>query len=163
CVPSEITPAQKRLRQIRIWFFAEALDMMNCFVIRALAQTHRLTVLDVTKSGTRPCWFDTDSNKLACLLGCVRSKGQRFPKRFLICNDVIGWENTHGGCMIAHCHPAGPERDCRRGIAFGWFSQNVLVWKIPKQFSNCAFLFYVCQNQTAFGRDEPLETRQRFF
>src|SRR4030095_12811574 len=89
-VPSEISPAQKRLRQIGIWFFTKADDTMNYFVIGALAQTHRLAVLDVPESGTRPCRFNADSDKLACLLSRVRSEGKCFLKRRPIRDDVVG-------------------------------------------------------------------------
>src|SRR5215470_13881276 len=105
---------------------------MNCFFVVALAQTHRLAVLDVTEAGTRPCRFDADSYKLACFVRRVRGKGQCLLKCRPICNDVIGWENNHDRCMIAHCYPAGPERDCRGRVAFGWLGQNVLLWKIPE-------------------------------
>ncbi len=92
---------------------------MNCFVVGTLAQTHRLAVLDVPESGTRPCRFDADSHKLACLMGRVCSKGQCFLKGRPICNDVIGWEDNHGGCVIAQRYPAGSERDRRGSVAFG--------------------------------------------
>ena len=74
---------------------------MNCFVVGMFAQTHRLAVLDVTESGTRPCRFDADSHKLARLVSRICSEGECFLKRRSICNDVIGWEDNHGGCMIA--------------------------------------------------------------
>src|SRR4029077_2599484 len=116
---------------------------MNCVVVGALAQTHRLSVLDVTESGTRPRRFDADSDKLACFVGRVCSKGQCFLKGRPICNDVIGWGNNHDGCLSADCPPAGPERDCCCGVALGWLGYDVLLWKIPKQLSNCAFLFCI--------------------
>src|SRR5438094_8035393 len=106
---------------------------MDRFVVGAIAQTDRLAVLDVTESGTRPCRFDAESPKLACLVGRVCSKGECFLKGRPICNDVIGWENNHDGCMIAHCHPAGPERDCRCGVAFGGLGYDILLRKIPEQ------------------------------
>src|SRR5262245_34235078 len=136
---------------------------MNCFVVGTLAQTYRLAVLDVTEPGTRPCWFDTDGHKLACLVGRVCCKGECFLKGRSICNDVIGWENSHRSCMIAQRYPAGPKRNRRCGVAFGRLGQNVLLWKIPKQLSNCAFLFCVRENQNAFRRDESFETRQSLF
>src|SRR5215470_13857565 len=65
--------------------------------------------------------------------------------------------------MIAQRYPAGPERDRRRSVAFGRLSQNVLLWKIPKQLSNSAFLFCVREDQNALGRNEFVETRQSSF
>jgi hypothetical protein len=56
---------------------------------------------------------------------------------------MIGWEDNHDRCMVAHCYPAGPERDCRGRVALRRLGQNVLLWKIPEQLSNCAFLFRV--------------------
>ena len=63
---------------------------MNCIVIGAIAQTDRLTLLDVTEPRTRPGWFDADRDKLACLLGCVGSESQRSLKSCSVCNSVIG-------------------------------------------------------------------------
>src|SRR5206468_12125629 len=110
---------------------------MDRFVVGAIAQTDRLAVLDVTESGTRPCRFDADRDKLARFFGGVRTQRQCFLKRRPICNDVIRWEDNHYGCMIAYCDPAGPERDCRRAAACGQPRQNSLLWHSAEHLSNC--------------------------
>jgi hypothetical protein len=76
---------------------------------------------------------------------------------------VIGGKNEHDGCVIASCYPAGTERDRSSGVAFGWLAYNVLLWQIPEQFANSAFLFCICQDQNALGRDETFKPLQSFF
>jgi hypothetical protein len=61
--------------------------------------------------------------------------------------------------MIASCHPAGAERDGSSSVAFGRLGYNILLWKIPEQFANGAFLFRVRQDQNALGRDKAFEAR----
>src|SRR6266496_3732474 len=73
---------------------------MNCIVVDAIAQTDRLTLLDVTESGTRPRWFDTDSYEFACLLGSIGSQSERFLKSCSGCNQVISGQDEHDGCVI---------------------------------------------------------------
>src|SRR4051794_4149061 len=99
-VPTKIPPADKRVRQIRIWFFTKTHDAMNCVVVGTFAQTYRLAVLYITESGTRPCRFDADGDKLACLVSRISGKRKCFLKRCAICNDVIGGQDNHRGCMI---------------------------------------------------------------
>src|SRR5262249_36965182 len=59
--------------------------------------------------------------------------------------------------------PAGSERDRRGRVALGRLSNNVLLGELPKQLSDCVFLFCIGQNQNALARDESLEARKRFF
>jgi len=65
--------------------------------------------------------------------------------------------------VIASYDPSSPERDRRGSVTFGRFSDDILFWKTLEQFSNCAFLFGVCQDQSAVGRDKAFEAPQRFF
>ena len=116
---------------------------MDRIVVWALWQISGFTLFDITESGTRPTWFNADCDKLVCLLGHVRSQSQCFLKDRPICNDVIGWKDNHDGCMIAHCHPAGPERNRRCGVALGWLGYDVFLREISQQLANCAFLFCV--------------------
>ena len=116
---------------------------MNRIVVGTLAQTYRLALLDVPETRAGPGWLDADGDKLACLLRCVGSQGEGFLKGCPVCNQVIGRENKHDGCVIASGYPAGAERDRSSGIAFGWLAYDVLFWEIPEQFANCAFLFCV--------------------
>jgi hypothetical protein len=76
---------------------------------------------------------------------------------------MIGGQNDHDGCVIASCHPAGAERDGSSRIAFGWLRYDILLWKIPEQFANGAFLLRVRQDQSALGRDKAFKARQSFF
>jgi hypothetical protein len=64
--------------------------------------------------------------------------------------------------MIARCHPASSERDCRSGIAFGWLGENIFLWETGQQFANCRFLFGVCQNQNALTRNEAFKSSNGF-
>src|SRR5437870_9841045 len=136
---------------------------MDRIDVGALAQTNRFALLDVAESGTCPAWFDADGYKPASLLCCVGSQGQRFLKSLSIYNHMIGGKNDHNGCVIASCHPAGAECDCGSSVAFGRLRYNILLWKIPDQFANGAFLLRVRQDQNALGRDKAFKARQRFF
>ena len=136
---------------------------MNRIAVRPLTQTNRFTVLNVTEPGTRPCWFDTDGDKLACLLGHIGSQSECFLKRCSVCDDMIGRQNGHNRSVIASCYPAGAERDGGGCVALGRFGDDVFLWEIPEQFANCVLLFCVCQDQNALARDEALQARQRFF
>jgi hypothetical protein len=84
-------------------------------------------------------------------------------KSYAVCNHVIGRKNEHDGCVIASCHPAGAERDGSGRIALGRLGYNVLLWEIPEQFANCAFLFCVRQDQNALAGDKALKASQSFF
>ena len=135
---------------------------MNGIVVGMLSQTDWLAVLDVAVSGTGPGRLGPDGYKLACLLSCVGSQSQSFLKSFLVGNDVIGGQNEHGGCMIAGHNPTRAERDRGGGVAFGRLSDDVLFWKTIKQFAHCAFLFGVCQDQSAVGREQGLRGAPTF-
>src|SRR5207248_7072073 len=116
-IPSKISLSQKRFSQIEVRFFAKAHDPMNRIAVRPLTQTNRFAVLNVTEPGTRPCWFDTDGDKLACLLGHIGSQSECFLKRCSVCDDMIGRQNGHNRRVIASCYPAGAERDGEIGRA----------------------------------------------
>src|SRR5436309_1992514 len=89
---------------------------MDGVIVGVLAQKDWFALLNVTVAGTGPCWFDPDGDKLACLLSCFGSQGQRFLESFLVGNDVIGWENEHCACMIAGHDPASPKRDTAAAV-----------------------------------------------
>ena len=76
---------------------------------------------------------------------------------------MIGGQNEHDGCVIASYDPSSPERDRRGSVTFGRFSDDILFWKTLEQFSNCAFLFGVRQDQNAFMRNKTFKASQRFF
>src|SRR2546421_10866806 len=120
---------------------------MNQFPVRALSQIDWLTVLDVAESRTGPGRFNSDGDKLACLLGRVSSERQCLLKCLAICNYMIGWKHGHDRSMIAHGHPPCPECDRRGRVAFGRLGYNVPFWKISEQLSNCMFLFRIGKNQ----------------
>ena len=136
---------------------------MDGVIVGVLAQKDWFALLNVTVAGTGPCWFDPDGDKLACLLSCFGSQGQRFLESFLVGNDVIGWENEHCACMIAGHDPASPKGDRGGCVAFGRFSDDVLFWKTTKQFAHCAFLVGVCQDQRVVRRNNAFKTPQGFF
>src|SRR6266700_7647105 len=98
---------------------------MNSIFVVSFSQMNAFVLLDVTESGTRPGWFDADCYKLACLLGCVGSKGQRFLKSRPVGNDMIGGQDDHDGSVIADCHPASAEGDCRRGVTLSRFCYDI--------------------------------------
>ena len=102
----------------------------------------------------------TSSLVSSCRVG---SQGECFLKSRSVCNHMIGGKHDHDGCVIASCHPAGAERDGSSGVAFGRLRHNILLWKIPEQFTNCAFLFCVRQDQNALGWNKSLKARQSFF
>src|SRR6266404_5958225 len=58
-VPAKISFSQKGLGQIDIRLFAKADDAVNSD-FSAAAQSHRLTLLDVTETGASPGWFDSN-------------------------------------------------------------------------------------------------------
>src|SRR5437867_4216209 len=96
----------------------------------------RLAMLDVTETGTSPCWFDTDAYKLTCLLSCINGQGQCLLKSSSTRYDMISRKDNHRSPVIARCHPTRPEGDCRCGIAFGWFRHNVFLREIGQQVTN---------------------------
>src|SRR5947208_11952996 len=104
---------------------------MNRIAVRPLVQTNRLAVLNVTEAGTRPCWFDTDGDKLACLLGRIGSQSECFLKGCSVCDDMIGRQNGHNRCVIVSGYPARPEGDGSGCVAFGWFGDDVSFGKFP--------------------------------
>ena len=136
---------------------------MNRIFVGARAQMDRLALLDVTESRTCPRWFDADGYKCACLFGSVGSESHRFLKSRSVCNYVIGGENEHDGCVVAGCDPAGAERNGSSSVTFSRLGYNIFLWKTPEQFTNCAFLFCVRQDQNTLTRDEALKARQSFF
>ena len=64
--------------------------------------------------------------------------------------------------MIASGDPTGAERNCRGGVAFGRFGQNISLRKSGQQFTDGRFLFDICQDENAFVRDQALESRHGF-
>src|SRR5206468_3823982 len=136
---------------------------MNGIVVWARPQTDRLALLDVAVSRTGPGWFDPDSYQLARFFGCVGSQRQRFLKSRPVGDHMIRGQNEHGGCVIASHDPSSAERHCSSGVTFSGFSDDILFWKTPQQFANCALLFRVRQDQSAFIRNKTLKPGQRFF
>src|SRR5205823_6636921 len=81
--------------------FAKAKDSMDRIIVGTLAQTYRIALRDVPETRAGPGWLDADGDKLACLLRDVGSQGEGFLKGCAVCNQVIGRENKHDGCVIA--------------------------------------------------------------
>src|SRR6266513_2005314 len=136
---------------------------MDGDIAGVLAQEDWLALLYVTVSGTSPCWFDPDGDKLARLLSCVGSQSQCFLESFLVGNDVIGWKNKHCGGVIASNNPASTKGDRGGCVAFGRFSNDVLFWKTTKQFAHRAFLVGVCQDQRVVRWNNAFKASQGFF
>src|SRR4051794_24218757 len=136
---------------------------MNRLRLRPLSQTDWFTLLDVTKSRTRPSRFNANGDKLACLLGRISSERQCLLKRLAVCNYMIGRKDSHDRSVIAHGHPPCPQCDRRGRVAFGRLRYNVLFWKISEQLSNGMFLFRIGKNQNPLAWQKPLEARQSFF
>jgi hypothetical protein len=65
--------------------------------------------------------------------------------------------------MIASHDPSSAKGNRGSGVAFRRLSNDVFLWKISKQFANCALLFGVRQDQNAFTRDETFKAHQSFF
>ncbi len=53
----------------------------------------RLTVLDVSVTGTSPGRFDPDGYELSGLLRGLRRQRQDFLKGYAVRNDMIGWKD----------------------------------------------------------------------
>src|SRR6185369_5666400 len=94
-VPSKVSFPQKRFSQIRVGLFAKTHDSMNRIFNTGLSQMDRLAMLDVTETGTSPCWFDTDAYKLACLLSCIDGQGQCLLKSGSTRYDMISRKHNH--------------------------------------------------------------------
>src|SRR6266550_8146484 len=94
----------------------------------------RLTVLNVTVTGTSPGRFDPDGYELSGLLRGLRRQRQDFLKGYAVRNDMIGWKDKHRGGMIASGHPTCAECNRRSGIAFGGFCHDILLGKIGENF-----------------------------
>src|SRR5205814_4047373 len=124
---------------------------------------NRPTMLDVTKARTSPRWLDADGYKLPRLYRLIRVQGQGFLKGHAIRNDMIGRKHDHRGPVIAGRHPTSAQRDCRSGISFGRFCNDIFLWERSEQFANCGFLFGVDQNQNAFTRNEAIKPCHGFF
>src|SRR5438874_2098150 len=93
-VPAKISFSQKGLGQIDIRFFAKADDAVNSDFSIA-AQSHWLTLLDVTETGARPGRFDSNRYERARFLR-GRSRGFHcFLKCGAIGNDVVRWKRQH--------------------------------------------------------------------
>ena len=119
---------------------------MNGTLVASIPKMDRLTLLDITKTRTRPGRFDTDGDKLARLLRCFRGQGQGLLKCCAICNDMIGWEHGHCSGVIVGRDPTSAKRDRRGRVAFRWFGENILPGKIREQSTNCRLLLCICQN-----------------
>src|SRR5437763_14795892 len=101
---------------------------MDGVIVGVLAQKDWFALLNVNVAGTGPCWFDAEGDKLACLLSCLGSQSQRFLESFLVGNDVIGWGDEHGACMMGGPDPASPTGRRSGCVAFCRLSDDGLCW-----------------------------------
>src|SRR5438477_11023566 len=74
-IPAKISLTKKRFGQIRVRFFTETDDMVNRGLRSTIPETYGVSLLDVTKAGACPSWFDSDRYQRACLFG--RGSGRR--------------------------------------------------------------------------------------
>ena len=72
-----------------------------------------------------------------------------------IFDNVICREHEHGRTVIARRYPTGAESDCRSGIAFRWFGENILLRKLRQQFADSGFLLDVRQNEKRSSGTSP--------
>ncbi len=93
-------------------------------------QTDRFSLLDVTKAGASPSWFNADRHKRASLFRSSRSCFQVCSKSRGVLNDVIRRQHNHRRGVITDRDPTRPKRDRRRRIPFRRLSHNVFLRQI---------------------------------
>src|SRR5437588_11391231 len=120
CIPAKISFAQKRFGEIGIGFLAKALNSVNGIFVAAIPQMNGLALLDITKTGTWPGWFDADGDKLACLFRRFGSQGEGFLKCGMIGDDMIGRKHGHYCGVGPARDPASPKGNRRHRVALRW-------------------------------------------
>src|SRR5947208_13985821 len=87
---------------------------MNRALVASIPKMDWLTLLDITKTRTRPGRFDSDGDKLARPLRCFRGQGQGLLKCCAIRSDLITWQHVHssGGIVTSDPTRARPDRGC---------------------------------------------------
>ena len=113
CIPAKIPFVNKRFCQVDIRFFPEAHHARKTGFAR-----NGLAHFNVTEPWMGRCWSNANRDQRAFSLRGFDRISENFLKRGGLLDHVIGWQNNHGGGVIARCYPSDTECDGSGSIAF---------------------------------------------
>lgn len=164
CVPREGACAEEFFGEVRVGFFAEALDFVDCWGVVEAGDEGAAAAFDVAVGRAGPCGADADGDDgfgAGGDFGCAFEAGC---EGGVVFDELVCGEDHHDGVRAAGGDPADAEGDGWGGVAFGWFRDDVVCGDaVAHEHADGSDLFLVGEDEGIFRGDEAFEALDGLF
>ena len=162
-IPGESALAEELFGEFKAGFFAEAFDFVGRIGAVEIGDVGGRATLDVTVGRAWPAGLNANGDQAVGMF----SGGDRVAEDGLeggvILNQLIGWQDHHHGVWIAGGDEADAEGDCRSGVAFGGFGEDVLFGQHGGCGPHGIQLFFVGEDEDIFEWHQAVEAADGLF